>query len=134
MFVLGKLFQPWLTNTLAWYKNLKSQGLKKYYNIGPRNHFKTFLSVIHQFSCQARVLVRLGCKSLPRSNTLAYYENLKIRDKKVFFIKTLAQVNRKIMNNNPMHNAEHVFTLKCYWVSNFWKDGICTKFNFMLMI
>ncbi len=39
------------------------------------NVIKLFLSVIYKFSYQARVFVRLGLKSMPGTNTLAYYEN-----------------------------------------------------------
>ncbi len=37
--------------------------------------YKTFLSVINRFSYYTRLFVRLGWKSLPRTNTLAYYKN-----------------------------------------------------------
>jgi hypothetical protein len=37
--------------------------------------YKTFLSVIYGFSYKDIVFVRLGWKSLPGTNTLAYYEN-----------------------------------------------------------
>ncbi len=48
--------------------------LKKFYEIGPWGQgYKTFLSVIYGFLYQARLFVRLGWKSLPRANTLAYY-------------------------------------------------------------
>jgi hypothetical protein len=40
--------------------------------------------VIYEFSYQARVCVRLGLKSMPGTNTLAYYVNLLITDKKSF--------------------------------------------------
>jgi hypothetical protein len=39
------------------------------------NVIKLFWSVTYRFSHLARVFVRLGLKSLPRTNTLAYYEN-----------------------------------------------------------
>jgi len=38
------------------------------------NVIKLFLSVIYEFSYLAQVFVRLGWKSLPGTNTLAYYE------------------------------------------------------------
>ncbi len=37
--------------------------------------YKTFLSVVYEFSYQARVFARLGLTSMPGTNTLAYYEN-----------------------------------------------------------
>ncbi len=39
------------------------------------NVIKKFTPVIYGFSYQARVFVRLDQKSLPMTNTLAYYEN-----------------------------------------------------------
>ncbi len=39
------------------------------------NLIKLFWAVIHIFSYQARVFVRLGWKSLLGTNTLAYYED-----------------------------------------------------------
>jgi hypothetical protein len=38
--------------------------------------YKTFLSVVYEFLYQARVFVRIVWKSLPRTNTLVYCENL----------------------------------------------------------
>jgi hypothetical protein len=43
--------------------------------------YKTFWSVIFEFSQQARVFVRLGWKRLSGANSLAYYENLYITHK-----------------------------------------------------
>jgi hypothetical protein len=44
--------------------------------MGPgANVIKLFWSVIYIFLYKARVFVRLGLKSLPRTNTVAYYEN-----------------------------------------------------------
>jgi hypothetical protein len=40
-----------------------------------RQCYKTFLPIIDLFQYKARVFVRLGWKSLPGTNTLAYYEN-----------------------------------------------------------
>jgi hypothetical protein len=46
-------------------------------NIRPgANVIKRFLYVIYGFSYLARGFVRLDRKSLPMTNTLAYYENL----------------------------------------------------------
>jgi hypothetical protein len=39
------------------------------------NFIKLFMSVIYKFSYKARVFVRLGLKSMPGTNTLAYHEN-----------------------------------------------------------
>jgi hypothetical protein len=39
------------------------------------NVIKLFLSVKYGFSYEARVFVRPGKKSLPMTNTLAYYKN-----------------------------------------------------------
>ncbi len=39
------------------------------------NVIKLFLSVIYRFSYKATVFVTLDWKGLPRTNTLAYYEN-----------------------------------------------------------
>ncbi len=39
------------------------------------NVIKLFLSEIYGFSYKARVFVMLYWKGLPRTNTLAYYEN-----------------------------------------------------------
>ncbi len=36
------------------------------------NVIKLFMSIIYSFSYEARVLVRIGSKSLPGTNTLAY--------------------------------------------------------------
>jgi hypothetical protein len=45
--------------------------------LGPgANVMKHFTAIIYEFLCQAKVFVRLGWKSLPDTNTLAYYENL----------------------------------------------------------
>jgi hypothetical protein len=63
-------------------------GQKKFYNIGPwRKSYKTFFicrlrrgqcseSVFYGFLYYARVFVKLDWKGLPRTNALAYYENL----------------------------------------------------------
>jgi hypothetical protein len=47
------------------------------------NFVKLFLSVIYEFSHKDRVLVRICSKNFPRSNTLSYYKNSLIADKKV---------------------------------------------------
>ncbi len=39
------------------------------------NAIKPFAAVINEFSYLARAFVRLGLKSMPGTNTLAYYEN-----------------------------------------------------------
>jgi hypothetical protein len=39
------------------------------------NVIKLFVSVIYEFSYQAKVFARLGLKSLPQRNTLAHYKN-----------------------------------------------------------
>jgi hypothetical protein len=55
--------------------------------LAPRaNVIKLSFFVIYEFSYQARVFVRLGWKSLPRTNTPAYYENWKFTAVK-FFIR-----------------------------------------------
>ncbi len=45
--------------------------------------YKTFLSVIYEFWYKARVFVKQGCERLLETNTLAYYENSLIPEKKV---------------------------------------------------
>jgi hypothetical protein len=40
------------------------------------NAIKLFLTVIYIFAYKVRVFVRLDHKSLPMTNTLAYYKNL----------------------------------------------------------
>ncbi len=42
------------------------------------------MSIIYEFSDEARVFVRLGWKSLPGTNTLTYYKNSQIADKESF--------------------------------------------------
>ncbi len=50
--------------------------LKSYKTLGPgANVITDFLSVIYIFSYLARMFVRLGWRSLTKTNTLAYYEN-----------------------------------------------------------
>ncbi len=51
-------------------------------SLGP-NVIKHFFSVIYEFSYWARVFVRLSWKSLPGTNTLAYYQNYQITGVKV---------------------------------------------------
>jgi hypothetical protein len=46
-----------------------------FYGSSGANVIKLFWSVIYRFSDLARVFVRLGLKSLPRTNPLAYNEN-----------------------------------------------------------
>ncbi len=38
--------------------------------------YKTFLFIIYLISFEAKVFVRLSCKSLPGTNNLTKYENL----------------------------------------------------------
>ncbi len=57
------------------------------YNNTGANVIKLFLSVIYGFLYLARVFVRLYWKSLPMTNTLAYYKNPKFTDKEVYNIR-----------------------------------------------
>ncbi len=51
--------------------------LKSFITLDPgANVKKLFLPMIYVFLYLARVFVRLDWKSLPMTNTLAYYENL----------------------------------------------------------
>jgi hypothetical protein len=51
-----------------------------------------FLSEINEFLYNAIVFFRIGWNSLPGTNTLAYYKNLLITDKKVLYYWALESV------------------------------------------
>jgi hypothetical protein len=64
------------TKTLAYLASLTVMKEKCFITLTlGANVIKLFLHVNYRFSYQARVFVRLDWKSLPNTNTLAYYEN-----------------------------------------------------------
>ncbi len=63
------------THRLANYKNSKASAIKNFITLVPGAKVMKLFSVMYGSLCKARVFVRLGWKSLPMTNTLAYYEN-----------------------------------------------------------